>query len=390
MSHPHGNPILPRRDKRTFHTLDALRGIAAAVVLTRHAPAFFGAGLFPSSALGVDLFFIMSGFVIAHAYDRKLDGGLSTVEFLRIRLVRLYPLYLLGTVMGALVALSTVAAGVRSAQTGLHWQGPALLRSFALSLVLLPTPPVSATMDSLYPLNAVAWSLAFEVAVNVLFAATHRFWTGRAIAAVMAVSAVLLAYATVANGDIDVGWRWPTLGQGLARVSYSFPAGVLLFRLWRGGLFRVPSHAALPLVGSVCVFLVDLPRDAHLAFELAAVFVIFPVVTILSVQAETPGWLIKPSRFLGTASYAVYALHRPVLSVVNGFAQLAHVDVAGRAPLVGIPFLLLFFAGCRFVDLAYDQPLRRRFQRKRPRGAAIPWAGPRTDGLLPADASPKA
>ena len=376
MNAPIGSEVLQRQGKtRTFHCLDALRGIAAAVVVTRHAPAFFGVGLFPSSVLGVDLFFVMSGFVIAHAYQDRLERGMGTLEFLRVRLIRLYPLYILGTVIGALVALSTVVVGVRSAQTGLQWQGPDLLRSFVLSVFLLPTPPVSDAMDSLYPLNAVAWSLAFEIVINVLFAATHRLWTDRAIVALMAVSAVLMAVVTFANGDIDIGWRWPTLLPGLTRTFYSFPAGVLLFRLWSRGLLRPPSHVALPIIVVLCTFLVDLPRTAHVAFELAAVVVVFPLVTILSVQAETPGPLIKPFLLLGLTSYAAYALHRPVLSVINGVAQVAHFDMGRYAPLIGIPFLLLFLAGCWFVDLAYDRPVRRRLQRGRLRRAAALGSG---------------
>lgn len=100
--------------RRTFHGLDALRGVAAVVVVTRHAPAFFGVGLFPNSALGVDLFFVMSGFVIAHAYDERIARGMTALEFFRIRAIRLYPLYILGTLIGAAVAAATLVTGIRS------------------------------------------------------------------------------------------------------------------------------------------------------------------------------------------------------------------------------------------------------------------------------------
>ena len=132
---------------------------------------------------------------------------------------------------------------------------------------------------------------------------------------------------------------------------------------------------ALPIIVVLCTFLVDLPRTAHVAFELATVVVVFPLVTILSVQAETPGPLIKPFLLLGLTSYAAYALHRPVLSVINGVAQVAHFDMGRYAPLIGIPFLLLFLAGCWFVDLAYDRPVRRRLQRGRLRRAAALGSG---------------
>ena len=267
--------------KRTFYGLDALRGIAAAVVVTRHAPALFGIGLFPNSSLGVDLFFVMSGFVIAHAYDQRIEKGLNWRQFLVIRAIRLYPLYLLGTAIGAASAAATLLTGVRSAQTGLEWHAVDLLTSFGLSLFLLPSPQF-AGVDSLYPLNAVAWSLAFEVVVNVLFAAFHRFLTNRVLLAAMLVSGALLILATFRLGDVDIGWNWSNVLPGFTRVFYSFPAGVLLYRLWNDGRLRLASNILVPIVVTIAVFAVDLPMAGRLSFSLLAVLFVFPAVTILA------------------------------------------------------------------------------------------------------------
>ena len=99
------------KTQRSFTTLDGLRGIAALAVITRHAAAYFSSvsiyvlpnagappisvGPFFESYLAVDFFFVLSGFVLAHAYGERLRHGLSAMQFMAIRLIRLYPLYLL-------------------------------------------------------------------------------------------------------------------------------------------------------------------------------------------------------------------------------------------------------------------------------------------------------
>src|SRR5580698_5736841 len=101
--------------RRKYHTLDGIRGAAALMVLMRHAGFYFGGlGLYLSkgeSYLAVDLFFVLSGFVISEAYDGRLVEGLSPLEFMKIRVIRLYPLYLLGLLIGTVVTLGSFLAG---------------------------------------------------------------------------------------------------------------------------------------------------------------------------------------------------------------------------------------------------------------------------------------
>src|ERR1700761_1914630 len=84
---------------RKFETLDGLRGIAALAVVLYHLPLPLHA-LAPRGYLAVDLFFLMSGFVVAAAYEERLLSGLSTAAFALVRLKRLWPLYGLGVVLG--------------------------------------------------------------------------------------------------------------------------------------------------------------------------------------------------------------------------------------------------------------------------------------------------
>ncbi len=80
-----------------FHALDGLRGIAAIIIAIYHVPFLWPqdipAGLFYESYLSVDFFFVLSGFVLAYSYGRRLEAELSADQFIIMRLIRLYPLY---------------------------------------------------------------------------------------------------------------------------------------------------------------------------------------------------------------------------------------------------------------------------------------------------------
>src|ERR1700755_49340 len=89
--------------KHQFQTLDGLRGVAAIAVMTRHLPQFLGAvsyhgragvllGPTPKSYLAVDFFFVLSGFVLAHAYQARLQAGMGPGRFLLMRVIRRWPL----------------------------------------------------------------------------------------------------------------------------------------------------------------------------------------------------------------------------------------------------------------------------------------------------------
>ena len=85
--------------------LDGMRGVAALAVVALHLKDSLGISAPPASYLAVDLFFMLSGFVLAQAYGARLAGPLSPWGFIRLRLIRLYPLYLAGLVVGAAVGL---------------------------------------------------------------------------------------------------------------------------------------------------------------------------------------------------------------------------------------------------------------------------------------------
>src|ERR1700730_11108643 len=87
-------------DKR-FEILDGMRGVAAIIVMFHHYFQYTGVGLLGNANASVDLFFILSGFVIVHSYGERLHHGMPAVSYISKRVVRLYPMFILALIVGS-------------------------------------------------------------------------------------------------------------------------------------------------------------------------------------------------------------------------------------------------------------------------------------------------
>lgn len=355
-------------ERRTFACLDALRGVAALLVVFHHEHLAGIVGCPPAAYLAVDLFFLMSGFVIAHAYEEKLRDGLAPLAFMRLRLIRLYPLYLLGSVLGLAVA----AAFWRL--SAFHTTSLAeLARVTSAGLLLAPTFSADPTVMT-FPLNGPAWSLFFELAINLVYAVVAVRLSTRSLAIVCAGCAALLAILAFRGNDLNLGFQTLSFVWGAPRVAVSFFGGVLIYRLYRAG--RLPALRISPLwallAGSALLF-APTPETLAGPFALAAILVGFPCVLILAVSCAEPE--ARVSRWFGIAgeaSYPLYAIHGPIvvgLMMASRFwdwdLPSVRLEVAFALPIVlaGVGLLL---------SRVYDRPVRAWITRIRePAAAAV-------------------
>jgi peptidoglycan/LPS O-acetylase OafA/YrhL len=311
MGLPHGQAATgnvassSKKATRRFLTLDALRGVGAIAVMAGHAGILLNAYMPPFMYLSVDMFFVLSGFVLAHAYDGKFAEGLSVWAFLKARIARLYPIYLIGLVLGL--------AGAAVSNTHALTRARALL-SFFFGLFALPSPPVE-TLGALFPLNGPFWSLFFEFWVaNLAFALFWRKMHGRLLLAVILGSASILAFLGLRFGGLDFGWTWHQFPGGLVRVCYSFFAGVALLRLHarQRHSFAVPSWLCLFIFAAIVLLPLQGPMKA--LYEVFIVLLVFPILIYFGAGAVERRPQI--GKVLGDASYAIYAVHRPLLAIL--------------------------------------------------------------------------
>jgi peptidoglycan/LPS O-acetylase OafA/YrhL len=291
-------------------TLDGLRGLAAIAVMLLHWSVISGWSKpdATNAYLAVDLFFALSGFVVASAYMDRLRAGLGAARFIRLRIIRLAPMHVLGQVLGFVLATTTGLIAIGPAMAAL---GPGLL--------LIPTP-----VRDIFPLNGPAWSLFWELGVNVLFVLLLPFLTvGRLLIAV-AISALLLVFTAVQFGNLDVGWELPHFLGGAPRVLFSFTVGVLIHRFKPAKKTSSTGSAVLCAVTIGC-FLFGAPTWMY---DLPVVMIVFPAVVYFAVAWQPDGMIASACRFLGELSYPLYVLHVPVLFAATAALRAVPHDSA--------------------------------------------------------------
>jgi peptidoglycan/LPS O-acetylase OafA/YrhL len=351
-------------EARVFHTLDALRGIAAIGVVAFHMRGAFAPLATPGGYLAVDLFFIMSGVVLSNAYEARFRAGMGVLGFMRVRFIRLYPLYFAGTLLGIAVTVASMYGRNIS-----HWDRSALIQAVLLALVFLPNFSARPN-NQLFPLNVPCWSLFLEILVNLLFVLLWPLLSSRRLIAVCVLTGSGVLFATLQQGNLDQGSTGAGLIVGLARTIFGFSAGILIARNV-GHRPRNESNArVLAMVGVFAVAIVGWPEGQMRAvWDSVCVLVVFPLLVYCGTLFDPGSRLQKIATFLGVTSYAVYVLHSPLSSILGSatrhFAPGDDPDIG--APYLGFAVLAVLLAGCWLVDRYMDMPIRRYLSRVVPK-----------------------
>lgn len=330
-----------------LHMIDALRGVAALFVLVGHSVTLLGLDYIPRFWLAVDLFFLISGYVLGATYEPRFRAGLTARAFLTARLLRLYPLYLLG------LAIGMTSGGIALALAKGKLSGADFAIASITGLFMLPSPTWHAE-DSLFPLNFPAWSLFFELFANIILALAWRRLTQPVLIAIVLLSAAGIA----ASGNSGAGQAWDSFGWGFARVSFSFFLGLLLQR-WRRPAGGARGSAWLLAAAVVVLLTVKLPDGFW--FDWATVTIAFPLIVWLAGAAEPSAQRIAAT--LGALSYPLYAVHVPLLSIVTRAILFAGHPPEALAPWLGFAVVALLCGVAIWLDRHYDQPVRRRLMR---------------------------
>jgi peptidoglycan/LPS O-acetylase OafA/YrhL len=333
-------------DRPRFELLDGLRGIAAIAVLLFHLTVI-GLTLSHYGYLAVDFFFLLSGFVMSHAYAERIHR-IGYKRFVGVRLVRMLPLSVLGLSLGTAYFLIRYYTQKQS-----EYGIVDIVTSSLLNLFLIPKLWVSqAPTDTIFPTNTPLWSLSLELLLNLVWG----YWLVKSKTAVLLgiviMSAIVYVSSVVYFGTGDLGATWPTYIGGASRATFGFFAGVLL---WRMRPEPVKSEL-LSFISIVIVCLCFAMPDIGYGFDIFVVLLIFPMAIFLASSCD-----YRKEReifsFLGGLSFPLYAIHLPVLHFTVGYVKTMRLEnYTASVAIVSV-------AGCLVasyvLDRAYDRPVRR-------------------------------
>ena len=384
--------------KQHYLILDGLRGAAALMVLWYHVfEGFAFAGgtaieTFNHGHLGVDFFFMLSGFVISYAYDdrwKTTSGGLSIGAFFKRRLIRLQPM----VVMGALIGLVTylIQGGVRwdGTQMPIHWT----MIAFLLAMFLIPAYP-GAPYDvrgngEMYPLNGPSWSLFFEYIGNILYALFIRKLSNKKLAALVGVTGILwIAFVVfdISGYDmIGIGWTLDTANffGGLLRMLFPFSLGMLLARNFNKTTRlqdnKTTCRDVTPVASKIITnnifwiaiivmfVLFSMPYITKTGsislngiYELACIILVFPFIVWFGAAGNiTSKFSTKVCKFLGDISYPLYIVHYPVMYLFYSWLIDNKLYSLGETWQVVLLVMATNIALAYACLKLYDEPIRR-------------------------------
>ncbi|RZM19178.1 MAG: acyltransferase [Pedobacter sp.] len=349
------------KTKQHFEILDGLRGVAAIAIVIFHFMEMvyeFKLNFIGHGFLAVDFFFCLSGFVIAYAYDDRI-GKMGVTEFFKSRLIRLHPLIIFGGLLGLLAFLFDPFGG----QPELYSAGKIILM-FLCTIFLIPFPVIEERSFNLFGFNAPAWSLFWEYVANIFYAFILYRLSRKILVVLTIISAMALCYVSYRSGNILGGWGKDSFLDGAARVSFSFLAGLLIYRCnW-----IIKNRLGFAGLSVLLVLAFIMPySEWNWITELLVVIIYFPLLVSLGAGSQLSQGLRKLCVFSGKISYPLYMTHYVVIWM---FLNYYTANKPGTPQLVLIiatgTMLLLTFA--YLVMVVFDIPVRTYLTNKRKKG----------------------
>ncbi|MDK4712979.1 acyltransferase [Rhizobium sp. CNPSo 4039] len=342
-----------------FVLLDFVRFLLAILVAMQH----FGGFAAPHKAyLAVDFFFILSGFVLCHAYVARAASPNFFRSYLTDRLARLYPLHLLMLVI--LVPINILffwSTGGQFLESGWSYQDGRIY-TFILNLVLLQN--VGLTTHGSW--NAPSWSISVEMVVNIALAGVitavakdRRVWQWLLVISLCSYAILMVEFGSLVTiYDRAFG----VLNTGLLRGIGGISLGAIAYQVHEA---IVPANRTrhLTILSTACAIavlaiMVASTQPSMIDFVAVPAMFIF-IVSTSAVEAARPiqkGHVRTAMEAAGALSYAIYLCHWPILT----FARYQLSYAWGWKIDFGSPFVLLAFLATVLISASLCYPFFER------------------------------
>ena len=324
--------------QQRFDVLDALRGLCALLVVFFHLPVsshLHPLALFRHGYLFVDFFFVLSGFVIAHAYGGRLGSVNDLAPFLIKRLGRVWPLH--AVMLAAFVGLELCRLWFHF-DAATPFSRDRSVEAIFTNLLLIQ----SFNIHPYLTWNGPAWSISVEMGAYVVFAAimvlAPRRFTAISLLLIVAGALIVLTQST--------RFMNTTYNFGFPRAVYGFFLGCLVHRIW---LMKPPTFA--PVVAGWLQLICLVVVGAYVSYAQGPWTVAAPLFFAVSIWifAEERGLVsrilsVRPMLALGHWSYSIYMVHMFVITIMLILARKLQIMPDGRRIDFGSPWLNDLFA----------------------------------------------
>lgn len=355
---PRGLPGLEIARKRetvgrdSVANIQILRGLAAFLVVVHHllpavSAVYPGTPHFRPGAFGVDIFFVISGFVMYHS-NRSMDRSART--FLLARFIRIVPLYWLAT----LVIVALYLGGLNP--VGTHYLDT---RIVAESLLFVQSTFPDGRQALIL---SIGWTLIYELFFYAVFALTFRLRSP--LRSAVAVAGAFVALIVIGR-LVPLHWQ---AAYFTAPILIEFLFGAALALVWphwpeRRGAMPVAVGSAAILIGFALVIGQDV-LDMAAATKDGWRFLAWGAPAFLIVAGalalERAGWRLERGfgPLLGAASYALYLFHPVLIQIaVKVTDKLVHLPRPAGPLLLALAAMALALAGSLAIHLWLERPL---------------------------------
>lgn len=359
--------------KKHYQILDGLRGVASIMVVCFHLFEAHAWGkpaeqIINHGYLGVDFFFLLSGYVVGYAYDDRWISSVKSMsigEFFKRRLIRLQPMIIVGMIIGAVFFYLQDFNMFPLLHDTSVWK---MLLILVIGMTLLPVP-VSMDirgMTEMHPLNGAAWSLLFEYIANILYALFVRKFSNTAMAILVIISGGFLIHLglTTPYDAMVGGWSLEPMQVhiGFTRLMYPFFTGLLLSRMVKPGHIKKSFLICTLLIIVIFSFPHFSPINGvqiNGLYDALCIILLFPLVVYLGASGEMKGkYTVKVSKFLGDISYPIYITHYPLMLVYTGWVVDNKLPMSETWPYAIAVLLISIVVAYTSLKL-YDEPVRK-------------------------------
>ncbi len=359
------NKIIGSSPPHRLLALDGMRGIAAIIVMIFHYTKVSESHywVLANGRVAVDLFFCISGFVLAYTYAEKLKNGMPFLAFVKRRFVRLFPMHFLGVIMGAAMLLAATQTTLSSGALALS----SLLNMAWLPYLNADSITTFAVTDTgyIFPSNPSLWSLFFEWFANIVFAGVMPLYLiFRTKIPQLRNACILFLFTALFVCTLVFGaTSGPVTSNfygGFARVAWGFFIGVFIFTegIKINALSKIPMAGLLLCVVAISLF----PKsDFQGLFWLSCLLFWIPALVMAGsqLQVQQSSALTVLCTYLGRISYPLYCIHWPLLL---GFSSILPASEYALPWMLGLMAFSMLLAHLSLV--LWDEPARAYLTKK--------------------------